>query len=288
MWILTVLLSLVAGFVVGAFLYGFVGALPFLQEGHYLAPEKDLLTSVSVFAAVFAFFWLFLRIFCKTSLRAFFFGAGRKVDRKMTAVIALLWLLGLTVAQFFTIAWVKPAGQDPKLVCIHALLCILFLWIQTTTEEIFFRALPVRILYGNTVPKLPKGIFVAVVSTFIFMALHLNNPEVKTLSGTDMVLTASVYFIAGFMMFVLNQLTGGMEAGIVVHFFNNFFCFVIVTQEVSVVTTPALLVDTAPADRVSLIRVLAILIAYVPVMIYLIRRNALKKQMQEQEADLYE
>jgi hypothetical protein len=91
---------------------------------------------------------------------------------------------------------------------------------------------------------LPKGLLFAAISSLLFMTAHLYNPEIKALSfGIDLILGALSYFISAFMMYVCNLLIGGMEAGLIFHFINNFYCMVISREEVSVLANPTILVD---------------------------------------------
>ncbi len=270
-WILTIILSISTGGLLGAFLNKAVGRLPFLQDGHFLGPERDLLSGIASFAAIYLSFWFFLRVLCKTSLRAFFFGKGRKADKAAMLVSGLLYLAGLFIAQLLRPGNIKYDHQSISIVLVNALLCLCFLWLQTTVEEIYFRGLFMRIPYKNNVPALPKGLIVAAISSLLFMSGHLANPEVTSRSGLTLILMASSYFLTGFMMFLSNLLVGGMEPGMAIHFVNNFFCFVFIRAEVTALMTPAMFVDYTQSD-VAVLELLTLLIAYTPVMIYLIVR----------------
>ena len=276
-WLLAVLLGAPLGLLAGGILSGAVKNLPVFAKGAFLEPELALLTGMLVFAGLFWGLCFGIRVFCKTPMRAFFFGSGRKAEVKAALLTGLLYLLGLTLAQMLTIGNVTYDHQPLSLVLTNLVFCLLLVWMQTSSEEILFRGLFLRIPYGNNMPDLPKGLFAAVISSLLFMAAHLYNPEVTTQSGFSMILTASTYFMQGFLMFLANLLIGGMEGGLILHFVNNFFCFFFLRAEVTALLTPALFVDHTQG-AVGPVQVLAILIAYVPPLVYLLLRRRKKHE----------
>ena len=271
-WIIAVLLSLLAGTVLGWVLGAEVSSLPLLQDGCYLAPERPLLAGIAVFLGILLVFCFTLRMICRTSLRAFLFGGGRKPEWKKAWITGALFFAGLILVQ---IPLIKNITFDQSAVMtapVNILFCVLFLWIQTTTEEILFRALFLRIPYGDQVPQLPKGLPAAILSSLIFMCAHLYNPEITTQSGIGILLTAATYFAMGFFMFVSNLLAGGTECSLVLHLLNNFFCFVFVRAEVTALLTPALFVDHTPHGT-GLQQFLSTLFVFVMPIVFLIRSS---------------
>ncbi|MBP5383598.1 MAG: hypothetical protein J6Y57_01325 [Lachnospiraceae bacterium] len=120
-----------------------------------------------------------------------------------------------------------------------------------------------------------KGLLLAVLSGLFFMSLHLFNPEVTSQSGTNVVLTGGSYFVSGFLIFVANLLIGGGEGGIVLHFVNNFFCFVFVRMQVTVLETPTLFIDTA-RENLGLFGLLAEILAFILPIGYLVLKHRRK------------
>ncbi len=275
-WILTIVSTILIGMVIGNIISVIISRLPCFDSGKFLAPERDLISGVAVFAVMFLFFWLFLRTICRTSLRAFFFGKNRRADVKQVLIIGGLYMIGMLLSMIPNSANISFMHPDPALMTVNILFCLCFLWMQTTMEEIVFRGLFLRIPYKNKVPVLPKGLLVAFLSSLLFMAGHLANPEVTTQSGLNIALMASSYFVSGFMMFLSNLMLGGMEAGMIIHFINNFFCFVFVSSEVTVIVSPALFVDYTQ-DNVALRGLIATVIAYIPSMVYLVWRYRRKR-----------
>lgn len=102
-----------------------------------------------------------------------------------------------------------------------------------------------------------KGLGFAMLSSILFMLLHMSNPEVLNLSGLDLAAGAGNYFVTGLFLYMTNLLIGGMEAGLIFHYLNNFFCFVLVSEKVTAVPTPSIFIDYGESTGVgSLISVL--------------------------------
>ncbi|MBR4169941.1 MAG: CPBP family intramembrane metalloprotease [Lachnospiraceae bacterium] len=270
-WIFTIVLSLAIGVVLGAVFSFAVNRLPFLQDGQFLAPERALLSGIASFATVYLLFWFFLKVLCKTSMRAFFFGRDRKADLRSMFWTGVLYLIGLTLGQLLSSENTFYDNQPVSIMIINTIFCLCFLWLQTSTEEIFFRGIFLRIPFKDKVPSVLKGLIAAVISSLLFMGAHLANPEVTTRSGLTVVLMASTYFLTGFMMFLSNLLLGGMEPGLIIHFCNNFFCFVFVRAEVTALLTPAMFVDRTKSG-VGVRELIMLLIAYTPPTIWLVIR----------------
>lgn len=281
-WILMSICSLIVGSFIGVLLDKAVRALPILAEGSYLAPERDLLAGIMDFFGIFLAFAIFLRLICKTGMRDFLYGAGRRFDRKNVHIFGGLFAAGFVLSMLVDYKYTSFECDDLKLWFINAAICLLFLWIQTTTEELFFRGLFLRVPFGNKIPTFGKGMIAAALSSLVFMSLHLTNPEVTSKSGIDAVLIASTYFISGLCMFIPNLYIGGMEGGLIIHFINNFLCFTLVKQEITVMPTPTLFVDHLNESS-GPNTLLTTLISYAPVLAFsliMIARNN-KKQKEE-------
>lgn len=279
-WLLTVVCALLAGSIVGGILLKIVEALPILADGAYLAPERELLSGIASFAGIFLMFMVFVKVFCKTKLRVFLFGAGRKPNIRVTAYIGIIFILGYILSCFVDLKYTSFECDDMKLWLINLVLCLAFLWIQTTTEEILFRGIFLRVFHGNEIPTLKKGIWPAVLSSLVFMSLHLFNPEVTERAGAEAVFVAVTYFISGFCMYLPNLVAGGMEAGMLIHFLNNFMCFTVIRQEITVMPTPTLFVDHTTTDS-GFMTLIMTLILYLPILVFslliLIKRDRKEK-----------
>ena len=197
-------------------------------------------------------------------------------------IVGGLYFVGMMLSMLFSVGSISYAGNPISLILVNLLLCLLLVWIQTSTEEVVFRGLFLRIPYKNTVPRFPRGLFAAIVSSLLFMAAHLYNPEVTSQSGLTVAVAASTYFITAMGMFFSNLVIGGMEGGLIIHFINNFFCFFFLQAEVSALVTPTLFIDRSQGGGAAYKELGSLLVAYVPVMIYLIWR--LKRQRAGEDA----
>ncbi len=229
-------------------MYFAVRALPVFDEGRFLAPFNDFFEAVLPFAGFFIALVAGLHLFCHTSVRAFLFGRGRRPDVKTAVAAGALMFCGMILASVPDLKYTTVENTDVTLILTNLIFCLMFVWIQTTTEEIIFRGFFLRPPYGNKIPALPKGLLFAFISSLLFMAAHLANPEVQSLPfGPDLILGAASYFVGAFFLYICNLLIGGMEAGVVMHFLNNFYCFFLVRAKITAVETPAIFVDNAEA-----------------------------------------
>lgn len=255
-WIWTLILSLLVGSIFSGLVVKIIRALPIFAEGSYLFAEEGLIEGIAGFLGLYLAFWLFLKALCKTRLRDFFFGKDRKIDVKKTLIIGGIYAIGFVLSALINVKYITFECDDILLWLINVVFCLLFLWIQTTTEEIYFRGLFLRVPFGNDMPVLKKGIICAVVSSLLFMSLHLFNPEFTTRGGFDAACMACAYFISGFGMFFANLYSGGLEAGILIHLVNNFLCFTLIRDKVTVMPTPTLFVNNYSGNNVGLIALL--------------------------------
>lgn len=294
-WLLAAILGIALGYCNGillAFLTRLaLSALTASGNMPYLDAEQDLLIAMASFVGVFIGLWVGLRLLCRTSLRAFLFGRDRKVNVKVTLITGVLYLAGLGVSMLFVLPKLRLDPHPAGLVLLNLVFCLLLVWIQTTTEEILFRGFFLRAICKNEIPPMRKGLLIAVGTSLLFMAGHLANPEVTTMSGIGIVITASTYFFSGFFMFLADLLAGGLEAGVIMHWVNNFFCFVFLRNVVTALETPTILVDGSD-DKLGLVSLFSVLIAFLGPIVYLtvrrIKQQPAKALTQEERKPVHE
>ena len=123
----------------------------------------------------------------------------------------------------------------------YSLVCLLFLPLQSGTEEIIFRG-----YLNQGVNHLLKNKWVTfTITSLLFMAMHLANPE--ALAGKEsgmLTLTMSSYFIFGFIACLMVWMDDGLESAIGFHAANNTFAGIFVNYEGSVIPTPSLFMAT--------------------------------------------
>jgi membrane protease YdiL (CAAX protease family) len=93
--------------------------------------------------------------------------------------------------------------------------------LQTTAEELVFRAYLAKWMKSLQVPL----VITSIISGFLFLGLHLLNPEVSAYPGDRFLFI--YYFAFGFSMMFIGQLDGGFEFPIGIHAANNLFAVLI-------------------------------------------------------------
>ena len=122
---------------------------------------------------------------------------------------------------------------------VYSLICILFLPLQSATEEIIFRG-----YLNQGIHHLLKNKWATfAITSFLFMAMHLANPEAVAGKESGMhVLTMSHYFLFGFFACLMVWMDDGLESAIGFHAANNTFAGIFVNYEGSVIPTPSLFI----------------------------------------------
>lgn len=128
-----------------------------------------------------------------------------------------------------------PLGTVLALVAVS----IPVLFLQTATEEAVARGYLMQLLGSFRLP----GIAILTLSSLIFAAAHLGNPEM----ASDPTVFVG-YFTIGFVFAWIAMREGGLELAAGGHFINNMFASVIVRSEDSVFQTPSLFITPAFSD----------------------------------------
>lgn len=108
--------------------------------------------------------------------------------------------------------------------------------IQTTGEELLFRAY----LLQSFGLLFRRPFIAAVVSSFIFMSLHLANPEVSA----DAILLPAYYFCVGMLFSLVTLKDGRLELALGAHAAVNIFSALGANYTVSALATPSLFTVT--------------------------------------------
>ena len=202
-------------------------------------------------------YMLFLLVF-PASLIALYLGQKfihkRTILSLHTAAKKIRWSRGL---QAFLLTWIVLGGFtlighfsslspintnfDAGRFAIYALVSLIFLPMQSGTEEIIFRG---YLNQGFT--HILKNKWIAfIITSALFAAMHLSNPE--ALKGAEdgiLLLTMSSYFFFGFIACIMVWMDDGLESAIGFHAANNTFAAIFVNYEGSVLPTPSLFMAT--------------------------------------------
>lgn len=122
--------------------------------------------------------------------------------------------------------------------------------IQSVAEELFFRG-----YLGHGLALITKRrVFVALMSSLLFMVAHLRNPEI----AAGLPLVASYYFMFGLLLMLVTFRTQGLECAIGIHLANNLFYAVFVNYPGASLETVSIfaMTDFDPVSRfISLISI---------------------------------
>ena len=263
--------SLVAG-MVGVFL-SLVGAVPlFMANGALGESTSELLSVIGLSPLAYA---LMLLTF-PAALVGLYWGWTKVQERTLTSLhTAFARFRWGRVAQSFLIGWLVLGGfsliaaligmSTPRFVfdagrfVPFALISLLLLPVQSATEEIAVRGF----LNKGLIAFLGNKWVAFTLTSGLFMALHLSNPEAK--AGADagiLPIVMSGYFFFGFAACLMVLIDNGLESAIGVHGANNTFAAVFVNYENSVLPTPSVwqVTPNATGDAISTIIVLSVIL----------------------------
>jgi membrane protease YdiL (CAAX protease family) len=239
--------GILTGLGVATSMFGLIKLFPMISD-----PEANNTMMQAMGVSPLAYM-LFLLVF-PFSLIALYLGQKflhkRTILSLHTAAEKIRWSRGL---QAFLLTWgvlgsftlighvssLSPINTnfDAGRFAIYALVSILFLPLQSGTEEIVFRG-----YLNQGFSHILKNKWVAfVITSILFSCLHLSNPE--ALKGAEdgiLILTMSSYFFFGFIACLMVWMDDGLESAIGFHTGNNTFAAIFVNYEGSVLPTPSL------------------------------------------------
>jgi len=163
-------------------------------------------------------------------------------SRGMQAFFITWIVLGsLTVIGHFSGLSPVNTNFDAGRFLIYALISLIFLPMQSGTEEIIFRG-----YLNQGFAHILKNKWIAfIITSALFAAMHLSNPEAtKGAEDGILLLTMSSYFIFGFVACLMVWMDDGLESAIGFHAANNTFAAIFVNYEGSVLPTPSLFLAT--------------------------------------------
>lgn len=224
--------------------------------------------SVLMFVPLFIATAISIRLLAKTPLKDFILGVNGKINKKESLIIFALYAGGMLIPWLITAGNVRLRGVTAGNFAFLVLFSLLLVWMQTTWEEFVFRGFLIRWACKNDVRFTKKSLIAAVISSVIFMLAHMENPEITSQSGFDVVIISASYFISGFVCFAADLHFGSLIPCMIVHWINNFVLLTVISQEVSAVTNPTLLIDSTP--KTALWDVLSTVLVYLPLTVFIV------------------
>lgn len=211
------------------------------------------------------YFLMFLALFAisnmllKTDLRAMIAGRERKFRYAMSFKFGLIYLAYLAILSLLSFKTIEldPVPFTEKLK--YVLPVLLFTPMQAISEEIFFRALPARMVFKDKLPKtINESVALSLMSGMLFVMPHLGNPEVT--ANSEYVSALAYYFIWGALAMAIGIYTDGFEIPVAIHIANNLFTALFVNYEGGAMPTHALFINrkATPSNWITVIEALVI------------------------------
>ena len=245
---LVLLLSFVLWMDFGPLFAAFFYAYPGFKDG-ILGELKDYITIHIPFLTMFLGLLFGSNAILKTKLRDLTGSADgfRLRYCLLSGLIYLLFSALLTLMHCKNVS-VNEAAIQEKLV--YMIPVLMLTPIQTVSEEIFFRALPARIVYKDKLPDTAlKALPYAVICGILFLLPHLCNPEI--VMAKEMLGPVLYYFLWGSLAAFLSMATGGFEASIAMHTANNLYIALIANYPGSAMPTEAWLIDSTDSSDIT-------------------------------------
>ncbi len=163
-------------------------------------------------------------------------------EELLVAVITLLVIGFFSLFSYKTIIRNSDTSSNEKL--LFFLVSLPLLLVQTLSEELLFRVLPLKIYspQKKTITK-KEIILLSIVEGVIFLLPHLSNKEV--LESQNNIYAVMTYFLWGFGACFISLYYSSFASGWVMHFANNLFSSSIIGSVNSTLKASPLFVDTS-------------------------------------------
>ena len=149
---------------------------------------------------------------------------------------------------------------------------LIFLFIQTATEEIIFRAYLSQSLYYF----LRQPLLVCIISSIAFAFVHLGNPEISNTEELKLkIIIFSSYFLIGLFLSLISLKQNSIELAIGIHAANNIFACTVCNYANSALPTPSILTVKSINPSLDLLLLISSIIIF-SAYIFLINKISLK------------
>lgn len=192
------------------------------------------------------------RFLLKTKMTELISGAYEKPDLKIALSSFILYMAMLVLFSAISAKSIHIDSSPVKQKALFIIPVLVCTPMQVIAEELFFRALPARLVYHNRLPETAlEGIPITLVSGLLFTIPHLGNPEVT--STSDGKIAIIYYFLWGMGAMALALYTKGFEMPIAMHLANNIYCALIVNYANSAMPTKAIFINERPSSSIVLL-----------------------------------
>jgi membrane protease YdiL (CAAX protease family) len=234
-----------------------VEKLPFEKYG--LSGVERYLVVHTPYLLMFISLFFGCNLLLKTDLRILISGNDKKYRYKLSLLFGGIYLVCLAILSLLSIKTIEldPASFGEKIKYLIPVL--IFTPMQAISEEVFYRALPARMVFKDRMPtKRYEIIALSIFSGLFFITPHLKNPEV--IQNIEYLSALSYYFVWGALSMALGIYTGGFEIPVAMHIVNNIYIALIVNYEGGAMPTHALFINrsTTPSNWIMVLEALVI------------------------------
>lgn len=203
--------------------------------------NKSLLLALMMGMFVFAllFFWLTIKFIQHKTLTSIITGF-EKIRWKRYFFSFAIWgslITILTVLSYFISPEDIELRFNANQFFILLIVAIIFIPIQTATEELIFRG---YLLQGFGL-VFKNGIAPLIITSVLFGLMHASNPEAK---AHGLLIMMPYYIFFGAFLAIITLLDEGSELAMGIHCANNLFSSLLLTSKNSVLQTDAIFYTT--------------------------------------------
>ena len=224
---------------------GPLAAAAFMSAAKHFPP---LLSALSGYIAVniphimmFLSFVISLRLIMKTGIVKIITSGRHPLRISYALQIAAIYIVFMAADSLLSVQTISPGSASTAEKLIFIIPVLLITPVQALAEEILFRALPLRIAYGNRRPeKILEGLPIILMTGILFTLPHMRNPEVAASSS---LLPLLYYFLWGSLAMFLALAADGFEAPSAMHMANNIFIAIAVNYEASPLPTASFFIS---------------------------------------------
>ncbi|MBQ0071236.1 MAG: CPBP family intramembrane metalloprotease [Spirochaetales bacterium] len=201
---------------------------------------------------------------------------SKEIRWKYAQECFVLYFVGITLFTFLTSPTIVPSGYSWKEILLFLPFALVLLLMQTLSEELFFRVLPCRMVYGEETEMDWRTLPLILSSAVLFLLPHLGNPEVLS-SGTAL-FSILFYFLWGVFSMALGLYAHGFEGIFAAHAANNLFVALLVNYQNSALPSRPLFLDTGETSSIKSLILILILFTLLWGLTYIENRRTKKEQ----------
>lgn len=190
---------------------------------------------MGMFVSTLLFLWMALKFIHKKMLSSIVTGF-EKIRWKRYFFSFSIWsglIILLTVISYFTSPEEMEIRFDASKFIVLLIVAIIFVPIQTATEELIFRG---YLMQGLGI-AFKNGIVPLILTSVMFGLMHASNPEAK---AHGLLIMMPYYIFFGAFLGMLTLLDEGAELAMGIHCANNLVSSLLITSKNSVLQTDAI------------------------------------------------